>query len=256
MADANEQNQPTTSETNAAGDLISRAEAKKAFEARDKAKKELQALMDSGRLLSDDDLAQFQALRENAAKAEEERKRKAGEFDNWRTQITEKHTKELQERESKLTAMSDRFKQTVIKAEFGAAIDFFGGDTAKTILDVELGMAALGRFVSVEDVDDDAIGYRVIVKDPKGQTILGKDGNPAPFTEAIGELIQQLPNRDRILRGSGKTGSGSSGGSTGSSQPVDLRNLTPARLKDPKVVEALKAIRSSGGITMGSAFQS
>ena len=118
-------------------------------------------------------------------------------------------------------------------------------------------MAALGKYVHVEDVDDDPLGYRVIVKTPKGETIVGKDGNPAPFADAIGELIALLPNKDRILRGSGKTGSGSSGGSNASPATIDVnRPLTRAQMADPKVRELLKRKHAdAGGLVMGSAWE-
>ena len=241
-----------------AGDLISRAEAKKAFEARDKAKAELKTLLDSGRVVTEEQLARFRELEDTAAKAEEDRKKKAGEWDALRTQMTDKHAKELAEKDAAVARERDRRIKRTIDAAFGGLTsgtqDYFSGNEgSKTVWDVWTAQHTLGQFVSVVDTEDG--GEQVVVKDPKGQTLLGADGNPAPFAEAIGELIKQLPNRDRILRGSGKTGSGSSGGSTGHSQPVDLRNLTPARLKDPKVIEALKAARPASGITMGAAFQ-
>ncbi len=255
MADASDQ---TTEQTTESGkeDLIPRAEAKAAFQARDKAKQELKALQESGRIVSDEQLKRYQELEERAAKADEDRKRKAGEFDSLRTQLIEKHSTEIKDRDEKLTTLSRRFKDTVIRAEFGSAVDYFSGsDSSKTILDVELGMAALGKYVSVEDTDDD-IGYRVVVRSPKGDTILGSDGNPAPFTEAIGELIKLLPNRDRILRGSGKTGSGSSGGSTVTTNGViDTRNLRPGDFQDPKVREAVRRQQdAAGGLQMGRAW--
>jgi len=255
MADANDQQTSETKTDEPKDDLIPRSEAKKAFEARDKAKKELQALLDSGRVLSDEQIEKYKKLEDAAAKAEDDRKRKAGEWDSLRTQLTEKHAHELKERDTKLSTLSERFKRTVVRAEFGAATDYFGGDSAKTILDVDLGMAALGKFVTVEDTDDE-VGYRVVVKKPNGDTIIGDDGNPAPFATAIGELIKLLPNRDRILRGSGKTGSGSSGGASGSREPIDFRNLTPAQRRDPKILAQLRAQRPEGGIVMGEAYRS
>jgi hypothetical protein len=257
MADANTDTN-TNTETNANGDLISRAEAKKAFEARDKAKKELQALMDSGRVLSDDQWTQFQTLQDTAAKAEEERNRKAGEFDNWRNQITEKHTKELADRDKRFEQeRSKRIKRT-IDAAFGSltsgANDFFSGNEgSKTVWDVWTAQHTLGQFIEVEDTEDG--DERVIVKDPKGNRILGADGNPAPIAEAISELIKQLPNKDRILRGSGKTGSGSSGGSSGGREAIDLRNLTPEQRRDPKVLAMLRASQPRGSLVMGEAYQ-
>lgn len=233
-----------------------RAEAKKAFAARDEFKAKLRQLEESGRVLSDEQLEKYRTLEETAAKAEEERKRKAGEFDSLRVQLTQKHETELKARDEKITHLSQRFKDTVVKAEFGAASDLFGGETAKTILDVELGMAALGKYVRVEDADDDPRGYRVVVAGPNGQPIVGRDGNPAPFADAMGELIASLPNKDRILRGSGKTGSGSSGGSRSADQGADVdvrRPLTPAELRDPAVRAKLKQqMANAGGLQVAA----
>jgi hypothetical protein len=257
MADANEETTTDTTKADSKSeDLIPRSEAQKAFKARDEAKAALRALEDSGRVVTPEQFEKFRKLEEAAAKADEDRKRKAGEFDSLRTQLIEKHTTEIKERDSKLSQLSERFKSTVVRAEFGSAVDYFSGsESSKTILDVDLGMAALGKYVQVEDTDDD-IGYRVVVKSPKGDTILGADGNPASFTEAIGELIKLLPNRDRILRGSGKTGSGSSGGSTVAGKSADLAELTRrAERGDKEAIAALRARRNAGsGVVMGSAF--
>jgi hypothetical protein len=230
-----------------------KAEAKKAFTDRDSIKQQLRSL--EGKTLSDDDRELFDKLKAEQADAEEKRKRRAGEFDALKQQLTEQHTKAVKDRDDKISNLSDRFKRTVVKAEFGAASDYFGGETAKTILDVELAMAALGKYVAVEDVDEDPEGFRVVVKNPKGQTIMGADGNPAPFAEAIGELILALPNKDRILRGGGKSGSGSSGGRNQSGTP-DLAELTQlAGRGDKKALEALRARRrEAGGLVMGEAF--
>jgi hypothetical protein len=254
MADANEST-TTESTPEPAADLIPRAEAKLAFAARDKAKKEADELRK--RVLSEDDLAEYQALKASQAKAEEDKAKKAGEFETLKAQLARKHEAEIAERETKLSSLSQRFKDTVVKAEFGSASDYFNGtETSKTILDVEIGMAAFGRYVHVEDADDDPRGYRVVVKTPKGETIVGKDGNPAPFADAIGELIAQLPNKDRILRGSGKTGSGSSGGSTHTAATADVTELTRrAQAGDKDAIAALRQRRNAGnGLVMGSAF--
>ncbi len=227
------------------------AEAKKAFQDRDAAKKRAKEL--EGKVLTDEQADRYRALEEASAKAEEDRKRKAGEFDQWRDTITKKHATELDTERQKVTTTTQRYHQSLIRSEFGAAAEFFGAhDTSKTILDVELGMAALGKYVDVEETDQ---GDRVIVKSPTGQTILGKDGNPAPFAEAIGELIALLPNKDRILRGSGKSGSGNSGGANFVNGQVDLNRLTPADFRDPKIRAAVKQrTAAAGGLQFGPAW--
>lgn len=227
------------------------AEAKKAFQDRDAAKKRAKEL--EGKVLTDEQLEEHKALKLAAEKAEDERKRKAGEFDQWRESITKKHASEIEAATNNVGAVTARYHESLIRSQFGAATEYFGGhDQSKTILDVELGMAALGKYVAVDTSDT---GDRVIVKSPSGQTILGKDGNPAPFTEAIGELIALLPNKDRILRGSGKSGSGNSGGAAGTNGQLDLTRLTPADFRDPKVREAVRQRQAAaGGLQIGPAW--
>ena len=234
-------------------------EARKAFADRDKAKRAIKALEESGRVVSDDQLAKFRELEAEAAKAEEERAKKAGEFDALRQNLVKKYDAELQERDAKLSTLSTRFKDTVVHAEFGKATDYFGGETAKTILDVELAIAALGRYVTVEDDQESPLGYRVVVKDRSDNIILGKDGKPAPFVDAIGELITTLPNKDRILRGSGKTGSGSSGGSShvqGERGAVNIAvPIHRDSLTDPNVRRQVHSqLAKAGGQQMGRAW--
>lgn len=232
-------------------------EAKKAFGERDSVKKKLRELEDKGLIATPEQLQRLKDLEDAAAKADEDQKRKAGEFDTLKNQLVEKHQKEIADRESKLTTLSTRFQTTLVRAEFGAASDLFGGhDKAKTIFDTDMGVDVLGKYVQVEDTEDDPRGYRVIVKNTKGQVIVGKDGNPLPFAEAMVELIGSLPNKDRILRGSGKTGSGNSGGHGSGHGDRDLGNpKTSADFNDPKVREEVrKKHNNAGGIQSGSIF--
>lgn len=232
-------------------------EAKKAFGERDAVKRELREAREKGLIVTPEQLQRLQELEAAATKADEDRKRKEGEFDTLKNQLVDKHTKEIQERDNKLSTLSARFQSTLVRAEFGAASDLFGAhDKARTIFDTDMGVDVLGKYVQVEDTEDDPRGYRVIVKNTKGQPILGKDGNPAPFAAAMLELIESLPNKDRILRGSGKTGSGNSGGHGSGHGDRDLDNPKSARdFSDPKVREAVRQKHNSaGGIQSGSVF--
>lgn len=227
-------------------------EAKKAYKDRDAAKAQLKELQ--GKTLSDEDATLFAKLKAEATLAEEAAARKAGEFDKLREQLVTKHKTDVESRDQTIATLSTRFKNTVVRAEFGAASDLFGGSTASTVLDVDMAMAVLGSYVSVEDTDD-AQGYRIVVKGRNGDVILGKDGKPAPFSEAIAELINTLPNKDRILRGSGKAGSGSSGGAGGGRDDVfDLRNIKPDQLRDPAVLEQIRKSQPRGALVMGEAY--
>lgn len=208
-----------------------------------------------GKLPTEDQVKKWADLETAAAKAEEERQKKAGEWDSLRSQLVKNHETALTTERERGDKYAERFRSNALRAEFGGAVDWFG-PTAKTILDPGMAIDVLGKYVTVEDDESSALGYRVIVKLPNGSPVVGADGNPAPFAEAIGKLVEALPNKDRILRGSGKTGSGSSGGSgRGADGAVDLNNLKPADFRDPKVREAVKQQQAAaGGLQIGPAF--
>lgn len=241
------------------------AEAKKAAEdakkVADEAVAELAKLRKAnadltGKVMTPEQQKRLADLEAAAAATEEERKKKAGEWETLKTDLLTKHGNEIKERDEKIGKLSDLFKRTVVQAEFGRASDLFGGDTAKTILDVDLALAALGSYVHVEDDETDPRGYRVVVKKSNGTPIVGKDGNPAPFADAMTELIGSLPNKDRILRGSGKTGSGNSGGHGSGHHDKALDTPKTAKdFNDPKVREAVKQKHNAaGGIQSGAVF--
>lgn len=234
------------------------AEAQKAFKARDEAKKRLRELEDGGLIVNAEQKAKFAELEKAAQQAEEDRAKRAGEFDALKKNMLDKHAKEIAERDTAVSTLSQRFQSTVVRAEFGTASELFGGHAdAQTVLDVEMAIAVLGRYVSVADDDKDPRGYRIVVKDVHGDEIEDAKGNPLPFAQALKELIGGLPNKDRILRGSGKAGSGARGGADGRrADDVDYRNLTPAQMRDPDIIaEAKRRTAEAGGIVMGTAFE-
>jgi uncharacterized protein DUF6651 len=236
-----------------------KAEAKKAFQDRDSVKAKLREL--EGKTLSDEDRALFDTLKQQQEQAEEDRKKKAGEFDAWRQQIADKHTKELEAERKKIAAETEAkgkavrdLHDTLIGLSFAGASEWFG-DNGKTVLPPAIAQSHLGRYVEVQI--DDASGARtVVVKDVHGNPILDtKTGKPLAFDKAIGELIDALPEKDRILKGSGKSGSGSGGGAGGGVYERDLTNLRSADFEDPKVREAVRnKLATSGGLRIGPAF--
>lgn len=212
-----------------------------------------------GKLPTDDQVKRWADLEAAAAKAEEDRAKKAGEWDSLRNQLVKDHDAALATANKKAEKYEARFRANAMAAEFGGAVDMFGGTEARTILDPAMARDVLGRFVTIEEDEDADRGYRVLVKRPDGSPILGADGNPAPFAEAIGKLIEALPNKDRLLRGSGKTGSGSSGGqgTTGRDATVDVRRpMSAAELRDPKVRAQLRdQMAAAGGLQVASAIR-
>lgn len=232
-----------------------REEAKKAFKARDEYKTKLRSLEESGRVLTDEQVERYKALEQAAANAEEERKRKAGEFDQWRADIAKKHETALQAEARKAQEATDRFHATLRDHAFSSATEWFGGPTAKTILTPDIAAAYFGRYVKVEV--DESGAERVVVTGPDNHVILDeKTGKPAAFAKAIGELIGMLPTKDSILRGSGKTGSGNSGGSGGTDRGGDVdvrRAMTAAELSDPVVRAKLRQqMANAGGLQVAA----
>lgn len=230
------------------------AEAKQAFKDRDAAKKALRDAQEKGLIVTPEKLQRLQELEDAATKADEDRKRKEGEFDTLKTQLVDKHTKEITERDTKISTLAQRFQTTLKRAEFGQASELFGAhDKALTIFDAQMAEDVLGKYVHVEDTDDG--GHRIVVKNGKGQVIVGKDGEPLPFAKAMVELIDGLPNKNRILRGSGTTGSGNSGGHGSGHGAPNLDNLKASDFKDPKVRDAVrKKHDNAGGIRSGAIF--
>lgn len=201
------------------------------------------------------------ALEASAAKAEEERKTKAGEWEALRKDLTEKHEGELKLREGKITQLTASIVDSLIANHFASAREdggapIFGGDDAKTVLTPELAAAAFRPFIDVQSAEENGtIKFTIGVKHPEtGRVITDREGKPAKFAVAIGEHIAARSDKDRILRGSGKTGSGSSGGATGDPKKVDLANLTPEQRKDPEILKQIKASLPKGGVVMGEAY--
>ena len=78
-------------------------------------------------------------------------------------------------------------------------------------LPADIVQARFGRHFTIQE-------GRVQAKDAAGNVIYSKSnpGAPADFDEALGILVEQYPQRDSILKGTGQSGSGSSSGSGGS----------------------------------------
>lgn len=70
--------------------------------------------------------------------------------------------------------------------------------------------ARFGRSFAIEE-------GRIVAKDSNGNKLYSPSnpGELANFDEALGMLVQQYPNRDQILKGSGSSGSGTSSSQTG-----------------------------------------
>lgn len=225
------------------------AEAKKAFEARQAAKKEAEALQKQLEALKGIDPEEYRTLKEQKEQAEQERAKKAGEFEKLQQQLVQKHQAELTAEQQKREQAEQRLQRTIIGRAFADAVDLFGPSGKTIYLPADAERIFGERVKLLED-------GTVAVTDAAGDVILdGKTGKPMPFAAAMSEYIDGLPDKQYRLRGSGKTGSGSSGGVNGGSRDVDLNNLKPADFRDPKTRQLIQQRQNAaGGLQIGPAW--
>jgi len=220
------------------------SEAKKAFAARQDAKREADELRKKLDAMSGIDPEEYRALKAEREQAEQDRAKKAGEFDKLQQQLVTKHQGELTAEQQKREAAEQRLQRTIIGRAFADAVDLFG-PSGKTIYLPSDAERIFGDRVRVQE------DGTVAVVDTAGDVILdSKTGKPATFAAAMEEYIDGLPDKQHRLRGSGKTGSGSPGGASASlaTTVIDVARLTPAQRRDPKILEALKAQQPRGGM--------
>lgn len=212
-------------------------------------------------LPSDEQKQRWAELEKQAETAEEERKRKAGEFDSWRQQVSTKYETQIEAVKKQTQAEAERaagiekeLHDTLKGLSFSSASDLFGPN-GKTVLMPAVAQAYFASHVEV--VKDEATNARrVVVKDAHGSVLVDpKTGAPMEFARAMKELIDAHPDKDHLLRGSGKVGSGSPGGTQGGAGALDLTRLKPADFKNPQVAAALRLRHAqAGGLQIGSNF--
>lgn len=213
---------------------------------------------------SEEERAKIAELQAAHAKAEEERLKKEGDFNAWRLQIQNKHEQELDALRQQLAnsealrATTDReVDDILISREFSDASELFAPGTGKTVLIPEVAQAFFRNNVEVqtEDVNGRKI-RRVVVKDMNGVIIVDpKTGRPMNFLPGITHLIDGHPRKDTFIRGSGKSGSGSSGGFQGADGRVDLNKLTKQDIQNPAVrAQINRQMEEAGGLTFGRGF--
>lgn len=214
-------------------------------------------------LPSADQRAKWAELEAKDRADEEERLKKAGEFDAWRKQITDKHATDLEAERQRLAneaaakaALEHELNDQQVSLAFSNATEWFGPN-GKTVLLPDIAKSYFAPHVTVEVIPQEGRSpvRRVLVKDANGVVIVDpKTGRPAEFSWAIGEVVQAHPSKNSILRGSGKVGSGNAGGGNGGNA-IDINNLKRQDFQRKEVREAVKeAQRQPGGLQIGPAW--
>lgn len=179
------------------------------------------------------DPEKYKALEAQAAKIEEERAIKAGEFDNLKKQLIEAHGKEKKALEDKIAALSKSLEENVLIA------------TATQAIAAEKGVATLlmPHVRSRTKLDDN--GNPVVV-DESGNVRVGSDGKPLTIPQLIAEMKTDVNTFGRAFEPSGASGSGSQQGNGGSKA---VKTLTRAQADALGVEEKMAFFKSGGTLT-------
>lgn len=108
--------------------------------------------------------------------------------------------------------------------------------TDKVAIPADMVQAAFGSRFKIVD-------GKTVALDANGQQIFSrvKHGEPADFEEALEIMIDQYPNRDSILKGTGASGSGAQGGGGGGGKRTVTRTQFDAMPPDQQRAVSLEA---------------
>lgn len=154
------------------------------------------------------DPEEYQRLKEAAEKAEEERRRKEGDFEALLKQHQEKHAKELGKKDERITMLTRALESALIDAEASKAISDEGGSVVLLLPHVR------GRARMVEEDGT----FRVEILRTDATPMMGDKGERATFKDLVKEL-KASDEYGRAFASSGASGGGSrSGGASGGSR--------------------------------------
>lgn len=174
------------------------------------------------------------------------------DLDQVREQVATSYKKQLSEKDKQVEALTgelqstkERMASAAVGSKFGSSTWFTGKD-AKTILPPDVAYAYFGKHFRLEE-DGEVAGYldpgkweqRILVE--KGDRV----GEPAGFDDAIDALISRREDKDRLLAGSGASGSGapSNGHHRGSVGGRQYNRAEFEKLPPPDQARVAKEVR-------------
>jgi hypothetical protein len=145
------------------------------------------------------------------AKLDQKKLVDAGEIDTVRAEISKAFQSQLDEATGKAKTLEEQLYAEKIGGSFSRSK--FIAD--KLAIPADLVQARFGNAFKVED-------GKTVAYDHHGQKIYSRarPGELADFDEAIESLVEQYPNRDSILKGTGSSGAGASDGGKGGGNPA------------------------------------
>lgn len=149
----------------------------------------------------------------------------------------EDQLKGLEARYQPVLQERDGFKAALYKEIIGGSFSRSKFIADKLAIPADFVQARFGENFTIED------GNRVVAKDTSGNKIFSRarPGEVADFDEALETLVEQYPQRDYILKGSGASGGGASGGSANGSGG---KTMTRAQYEAIPPMERAAAMRS------------
>lgn len=170
------------------------------------------------------DPEKYRSMESAAAKIEEDRAIKAGEFDSIKKQMLDAHGKEKASLEAKITTISKSLEENVLKAQITDAIAKADGST----------LLLSPHVASRTKLDEN---YHPVVVDDAGNVRVKADGKPMTISDLITEMKTDVDNYGGAFKASGASGSGSqqSNGQSGNDLSKLSADELTARQKEPAV---------------------
>lgn len=192
---------------------------KTALQKERKAREDLEKQVKKWQRLGKSD-AEIEAMIADAAKAEEEKATKAGEWDKLKAQMNAKHADDLRSADEKVSAMKRALERHLVDAQATAAIA-----AAKGVPDLLL--PHVQKHVKVVEENGE---FKVVVTDVKGDPRVDGKGEPL----SISDLVVEMRGSDifgRAFEGTGSSGSGTPPQNKGGGNPSGKRR---SEFKDEK----------------------
>lgn len=140
----------------------------------------------------------------------------SGEVEKVKGEISKAFQTQLDQANGKATAL----EQQLYAEKVGGAFSRSKFIAEKLAIPSDLVEARFGRSFGIED-------GKIVAKDANGNKLYSASnpGELADFDESLSMLVNQYPNRDQILKGTGASGSGATSQGTGGSPQVNKGNL-------------------------------
>ncbi len=147
----------------------------------------------------------------DADAAEQERLKKAGDFEALTTQMAEQHTNELSAKDAELSesqALNKQLQSQIIELTVGADFSQSKFLAEETVLPANKARRLYGDHFEVQD--GKVVGYDKPANAENRVLLVDGQGTPVPFETAISRIIDADSDRDSIIRSKQKAGAKSS----------------------------------------------